>query len=45
MLLMVKKVQNLSSWFKNNYTFDYNLGFHTKNYCFYYNVNHVWSQY
>jgi len=43
--LMVKKVQNLSSWLKKIYTFDYNLGPHAKIYSFYYNVSHVWSQY
>jgi len=42
---MVKKVQNFPSWFKNNYTFDYNLGAHAKKYSFYYNMGHVWSQY
>jgi len=31
---MVKKVQNFPSWFKNNYTFDYNLGAHAKNIVF-----------
>jgi hypothetical protein len=44
MALMVKKVQNLSSWLKKNYTFDYNLGPHVKIYSFYYNMSRVWSQ-
>jgi hypothetical protein len=29
---------------KNNYTFDYNLGFHDF-FNYYNNMNHVWSQY